>query len=139
MHINVIRNPSRDGATTGELFIDGAFFCHTLEDEVREVEGLPVKDWKVYGETAIPRGTYKLLVTHSTRFNCDMPLISDVPGYAGCRIHTGNKKEDTEGCLLVGFGEGQSTISRSRDAFNELFPKIKDAIAEGETVTITFA
>ncbi len=139
MKITVLRNPSHDGATVGDLFIDGSFFCHTLEDQVREIQGQPVEQWKVPGKTAIPAGTYELLITYSGRFGCEMPLIADVPGFTGIRIHCGNTSADTEGCLLVGFIEADYSIGRSRDAFNALFPRIKSALDAGENVTITIA
>lgn len=136
MKITVLRNPSHDGATVGDLFIDGSFFCHTLEDQVREIQGQPVEQWKVPGQTAIPAGTYQVLNSYSGRFGCEMPLITDVPGFTGIRIHCGNTSADTEGCLLVGFIEADYTIARSRDAFAALYPRIKSALAAGENVTI---
>jgi hypothetical protein len=74
----------------------------TLEDTVREIEGKPVSEWKKYGVTAIPKGRYELIVTMSNRFKKPLPLLVDVPGYAGVRIHSGNTSEDTEGCILIG-------------------------------------
>ncbi len=136
MKISVLRNPSHDGATVGDLFIDSHFFCHTLEDQVREIKEQPVEQWKVAGVTAIPCGTYDVEVTASTRFGRNMPLLMNVPGFSGIRIHAGNTAADTEGCLLVGFVEADYTIGRSRDAFNGLFARIKDAMAAGENVTI---
>lgn len=68
--------------TIGKLFINGNYFCDTLEDAVR--------DKKIYAETAIPSGKYELTVTYSNRFKKRLPLILNVPGYEGVRIHTGN-------------------------------------------------
>lgn len=147
MKLSVSRNPSHDGVTIGSLAIDDEFFCYTLEDEVREVADKPVQEWKVPGQTAIPKGIYQLLITPSQRFGQDMPLIADVPGYTGIRIHPGNTEADTEGCLLVGFVlsgsavklDGKQSIGRSRDAFNALFAKLRDAASYNEMITITIA
>ena len=91
------------------------FWC--LEDTVREVPGQPVHLWKVPGVTAIPAGTYELIVDFSNRFQKMMPHILDVEGFTGVRIHAGNSSHDTEGCLLLGNGvnldEGRITDSRA--------------------------
>lgn len=85
-----------DDVTVGELYVDNVFHCYTLEDAVR-----PVKIPKI---TAIPKGIYKVVLTMSNRFKKVLPLLENVPNFAGVRIHTGNTNEDTEGCILVGLG-----------------------------------
>lgn len=91
---------------------------------------------KVYGETAIPAGTYNVVITPSQRFKRDLPMVENVPGFQGIRIHPGNTAEDTDGCILVGKAKGPDSVTDSRAAFNELFPKIKTALDAGETVTL---
>ncbi|OXE34915.1 MAG: hypothetical protein CGW95_17050 [Phenylobacterium zucineum] len=118
--------------TIGELLVDGEHECWTLEDVMR-----PGGE-KVPGETAIPDGTYKVIVNHSNRFGCDMPLLLEVPGFTGIRIHSGNLATQTEGCLLVGTGHTADSVTNSRLAFNTLFPKIRDAFRRGEEITITY-
>jgi hypothetical protein len=137
MQLKVIRNPTKDGATLGSLYVDGMFFCFTLEDPVREVKGQPVSQWKIQNDTAIPVGTYDVTVTPSVRFRKDMPLVNNVPGYTGVRIHSGNTSADTDGCLLLGFAKTLNTVLRSLDAFNALFPKIQAALAAGQKVSLT--
>ena len=122
--------------TFGKLSVDGAYQCETLEDIVREVEGAPVGNWKVPGDTAIPRGKYRVIVNHSQRFYRAMPLLLNVPGWDGVRIHPGNVEADTEGCILVGTERSDVGILHSRDAFNALFADIKEALAAGEQVWI---
>jgi hypothetical protein len=136
MKLIVNRAGTHGDATLGDLSIDGQPFCHTLEDLVREVPGQPVEAWKVPGETAIPRGTYKVVIDYSPRFGRNMPHVLDVPGFEGVRIHTGNTPADTEGCILVGYIEAGGTIERSRDAFTELFARLNAAISNGEAVEI---
>jgi hypothetical protein len=123
--------------TLGRLLCQGTFICHTLEDRVREVAGEPVEGWKVRGETAIPVGNYKVLVTQSTRFKKLLPLLVDVPGFSGIRIHSGNKPEDTEGCVLVGLERSpENEVLRSRDAMSVLLPQLQFALSRGEEVTL---
>lgn len=118
--------------TLGELLVDGEHECYTLEDVVRP-DGV-----KIYGETAIPYGRYRVVVTHSNRFGRDLPLLLNVPAFDGIRIHPGNVAADTHGCLLVGRGHTGSSVTESRLAFDALFPKIRDAIAGGKDVWITY-
>ena len=106
LRLRVQREPSTDEHTMGELLasIDGGpwtHVCWTLEDVVREVAGKPVAEWKVHGRTAIPAGTYSVVLTPSARFRRMLPLLERVPGFSGVRIHGGNTADDTEGCILV--------------------------------------
>lgn len=126
-------------STIGQLSVDGTPFCWTLEDIVREIPGQPVDSWKVYGQTAIPRGLYQVVITHSPHFGCDLPLLVGVPGFEGVRIHPGNKAADTDGCVLVGMDRLADSIGRSRLAFDALFPKIQRAINAGEGCVIEVA
>jgi hypothetical protein len=92
--------------TIGHIYVNGQYFADSLEDTVRDV--------KIKGKTAIPAGKYLILMTYSNRFKKIMPLLIDVPGFEGVRIHSGNTPEDTEGCILVGKNtiKGQLTSSR---------------------------
>jgi hypothetical protein len=141
MHITVRRTFMSDTTTTGELYINGSYFCHTLEDVVRldnpatpQNEGL-----KIWGKTAIPAGIYKIIVNLSPRFKKFMPRLVDVPGFDGILIHGGNTAEDTNGCILVGYTLNDNhdiAPGTSRIAYDALFQKIEQAIKVGEQVTI---
>lgn len=122
--------------TIGALSIDGEFECWICEDPVREVPGQPVSTWKVYGQTAIPFGTYKVDITPSARFKRDLPLLLDVPGFSGIRIHPGNTAADTEGCLLPGAMRLAKSVGQSRLAFNALFAKLRVAHIKREPILI---
>jgi hypothetical protein len=124
--------------TVGKLLVDGKFVCYTLEDKVREEEGVPVEKWKVYAKTAIPKGTYPVTITMSNRFKTKLPLLGNVTGFSGVRIHTGNTAKDTEGCILVGAGwDGKSGwISSSAVAFAQLLPLL-ESTTDPITITIT--
>lgn len=123
--------------TFGKLYVGNVFCAHSLEDQVREVEGEPVESWKIKGETAIPRGRYKVTITPSNRFKRDLPLLHDVPGFTAIRIHPGNTEIDTEGCLLVGADRTATALLNSRLAFVELMADIQDALNHDEEVWIT--
>jgi len=115
-------------STIGELYIDGEWECYTLEDTVRNE--------KIYGETAIPKGSYKVKITYSPRFKTRLPILLDVPNFRGIRIHPGNTAKDTEGCLLVGQTRSGDFIGRSRRAFNALFKKLKAAEKAGKKIIV---
>ena len=137
MQITVHRMPSKDGATIGTLAVDGVPLCFTLEDVVREVKGKPVESWKLHGETAIPAGSYDVIINRSNRFQRDLPLLLNVPGFEGVRIHPGNTAKDTEGCILVGYTNAAGFIGRSRDAFADLFGRMVRAKQSGQPIKLT--
>ena len=121
MLIEVKRFEFKDTYTVGKMYIDNIYEYYTLEDVVR-------KGAKVNGQTAIPTGTYNLIINHSNRFNRDLPLLENVPNFTGVRIHAGNTSAHTEGCILVGTTwSGKDFIGNSRVAFNKLFEKLKKA------------
>lgn len=124
-----MRNHGTADYTAGRLY---QLECFTLEDQER-LEKAP-------GKTAIPPGKYEVVVTFSNRFQKLLPLLLNVPGFSGVRIHSGNTAADTEGCILVGGDDGNPRdgwLGRSREAFAPLFAKIQAAIASGEKVWIT--
>jgi hypothetical protein len=109
-------------ATVGELFVAGRYQCYTLEDLVRVDDPTTVADEgvKVYGKTAIPEGRYRLSINYSRRFNMVLPILHDVPGFTGIRIHAGNDADDTEGCILVGRTRKPDWVGDSRQALGDL-------------------
>jgi hypothetical protein len=127
MKIEVKRLYKTENSTIGELTIDGKFECYTLEDKERAV--------KIKGETAISKGTYKVIINQSNRFKKLLPLLLNVPNFEGVRIHPGNSNHDTEGCILVGQSISKDYISKSRKAFEKLFKKMQ--LAKEITLTIT--
>jgi hypothetical protein len=119
MILELKRKIFTDDSTIGELSIDGKFVCYTLEDKVRES--------KIKNVTAIPYGKYEVAVTFSNRFQQYMPLLLNVPGFEGIRIHSGNTSSNTEGCILVGGTRSLNFIGKSRVTYKALFDKIKAA------------
>lgn len=105
----------------GDFFIDGEFFCYSLEDEIRFD--------KVYGKTAIPDGRYKVILTRSNRFKRVMPLLINVPNFEGVRLHGGNTAENSHGCPLIAFntdrvriwGTAEKVLTKKLQAFEEKY------------------
>lgn len=120
-------------ATIGELYIDKKYIADTLEDRVRP-EGE-----KVYGKTAIPEGTYEMVLSYSPRFKKILPEILNVPNFTGIRIHCGNSSADSFGCVLVGTWDGKKEdwVSDSKVAFNKLMSLLQKAADNKEKITIT--
>lgn len=134
MQIVVERLRRDPDVTIGSMTVDGEWQCWTLEDPVREVPGQAVAAWKIPGETAIPIGRYRVDLTMSARFKRLLPLLLDVPGYAGIRIHAGNTAANTEGCILVGQEQFPKSLARSQLALAALMSKIAEARRKSEPV-----
>ena len=126
MKLEIKREPSTDVCTIGIMTVNGRFQCYTLEDVVR--------DQKIPGETAIPAGVYKVIITYSNRFKRDLPLLVNVENFSGVRIHPGNTAADTEGCILVGQSRTSSSVQMSRTAFGTLYSKLLTAWAGQEEI-----
>lgn len=145
MVISIVRKPSAKGATLSTWHVEGQQICVGVEDMVRGPA-----EAKQYGKTAIPAGTYRVIVTMSNRFKRRLPLLVNVPGGTirfgnkliddcGVRIHPGNTSADTDGCLLPGtaFNADGVSVSASRAAFDRLFLRIEQAVANHESITLT--
>nr|DAG98510.1 MAG TPA: hypothetical protein [Crassvirales sp.] len=131
MNIEVKRIALKDTYTIGKLYIDGAYFCDTLEDKDRGLEeNMPIEKIMFLKKphiTAIPTGTYTVILNYSNRFKRIMPLVMNVKGFAGIRIHAGNTSEDTDGCILVGENKAKGKVLNSKDTYNRLLERIKSA------------
>lgn len=117
--------------TIGRLYIDGVYFCDTLEDTDRDLKQTDdVKDIrrrKIKGQTAIPLGTYNVILNRSNRFKKILPLLESVPCYEGVRIHSGNTHVDTDGCVLVGYNTIKGMVTNSQYTLAILMKKLKTA------------
>ena len=137
MKLEVKRIAKQSTYTIGKLFIDGEYFCDTLEDVCRgltqEMTEAQIAQIKVKGQTAIPSGTYKVDITFSQKFKKYLPILENVKGFEGIRIHSGNDSNDTEGCILVGKNKAKGQVLESRDTFNKLINKIWN----NKNITIT--
>ena len=135
MDLILQRDRLKERDTTGALCgPGGVLLAYVLEDTVRSGP-------KVYGRTAIPAGRYRVEITFSPRFNKPLPLLHDVPGFSGIRIHPGNDHTHTEGCLLPGTSrstraDGCQLVHDSRKAFAVLLRLIQAAQDRSEPVWI---
>jgi hypothetical protein len=115
-----------DKSSIGEFFFDNSTerICYTLEDCLRET--------KIHGETCIPAGKYEVVFSFSNRFKKFLPLLLNVPGFEGVRIHPGNTAADTEGCILPGFERADDLVTNSRAAFSYFFASLNGAMQNGK-------
>ncbi|OKZ44272.1 MAG: hypothetical protein BHV68_02535 [Bacteroidales bacterium 43_8] len=118
--------------TIGRLFVDGKYFCDTLEDRCRDLD----KEEKVMNGTAIPEGIYEVIVNVSAKFRRKLPLLLDVPHFSGIRIHRGNMDKDTSGCILVGENKQQGRVINSTGYELKLTEMIEKAMLSGEKIVI---
>ena len=131
MKLTLKRIALKQTYTIGHLYIDGKYFCDTIEDKVRDLK----KESKVKGQTAIPYGTYEVTWSYSPRFKKFTPRLQNVPQFSGVLIHSGNTAADTEGCIIVGENKVVGKVINSRVTVNKLYPLIQKACKEGK-VTI---
>lgn len=151
MNITIKRIFKGDKYTIGKLYVNGIYECDTLEDTDRGLtQSMPlteIQSKKLYGETAIPTGTYEIdMNTVSPKFKdrswakfCGgkLPRLIDVPGYSGVLIHVGNKPVDTLGCILVGDNKIKGQVINSTSTFQELYSIMLKAKVAGEKITVT--
>lgn len=125
MELLIKRIAFKELYTIGKLYIDGVYFCDTLEDKNRDNNHdgdlNDPGESKVINETCIPFGTYKVVINMSNRFKRLMPLIMNVPGFDGIRIHNGVNQNNTSGCILVGKNKIIGAITDSKEIFEKLF------------------
>lgn len=151
--LHLLRFKFGKDATLGRLSVGAEHFGYTVEDEdrglVQSMTDEQIASIKVGSETAIPIGTYRVQFTFSPKYadimrsrygreDGYMPLLHDVPGFRGIRIHSGNDEGHTAGCLLPGFDvdADRFRVGRSRDACRDLYRIIEQAEAEGRKVWI---
>lgn len=133
MELKVERKWPKETYTVGRLYVDGKLFCNTLEDRVRDLN----TEEKIYGETAIPAGRYRVIFNWSPKFGRNLPRLLNVPHFEGILIHPGNTAADSAGCILVGKNSAVGRLSESRDTSDRLNVLIEDAQRRGEDIFIT--
>lgn len=140
MEILVKREYKKKDYTIGKMYINGEYFCDTLEDTDRcltmTMSLAKIKEIKEYGRTAIPTGRYKVAYTYSPRFKKHLPLLLQVPCFEGVRIHSGNTHKDTEGCILLGENKAVGKVLNSRKTMDEFLRILKPAIEACENIWI---
>lgn len=141
MELTLKRETFTEESTIGKLSINGVFECFILEDKDRSLtDTMPLAEIvakKIYGKTAIPYGRYEIDWTMSARFKTMMPILKNVKGYDGIRIHKGNTSIDTLGCLICGTKKASNKVIESTAATNKLYVKIAEAKIKGQKIYIT--
>lgn len=139
MRIELVRIAFKDTYTIGKLYVDDTYFCDVLEDKDRGLDSSmkesEILEKKVKGQTAIPTGHYVINITYSPKYKRMMPLLLDVKGFSGIRIHSGNTSKDTEGCLIVGKNKKVGMVLESRDTYKRLLKMMEGQ--EEITIDIT--
>ena len=142
MKLELKRIALKPNYTIGKLFINGTYYCDTIEDKVIDLnkngkfdDGLT----KVMHQTAIPYGTFKVVVNYSPKFKRELPRLLDVPYFEGILIHNGSDQNSSSGCIIVGENTVVGKVTNSTFYMNNLTARIKDAQNKGETTTITIS
>lgn len=139
MRLKLERKYLKETYTIGNLYIDGKFFCNTVEDKVRDLNKdgdlLDPGETKIYGQTAIPYGIYEVEVTYSPKFKRNLPLIKNVPHFKGIRFHKGNWASDSHGCPIVGENKIKGGVINST-FYEERLTKILEETKEKITIEI---
>lgn len=140
MKILVKRIAKRDTYTIGKMYLDGKYFCDTLEDtdrNLKQTDSLSsIKKVKVPNKTAIPTGTYELIVNMSPKFKRRLPRLLNVPGFDGILIHRGNSDRETSGCLLVGENKIVGKVINSTKYETKLVSILTERQNKGEAIEI---
>ena len=140
MEIKLIRKYYQAKYTIGRLYVNNRFFSDCLEPpslHLTERTALgTILIAKYKGYRAIPTGRYRILITRSRRFGRWLPLLLNVKGFEGIRIHAGNKPEDTRGCILPGFNRRKGYVLDSTRCVLTLVKMMTEAIAKGEKVFV---
>lgn len=151
MELKLDRKYKKPNYTIGKLYINDKYFCDTIEDSDRGLKDSmsesEIKLKKVYSKTAIPTGTYEIIMnTISPKFKNrswakpyggKLPRLLNVKGFEGVLIHVGNKPEDSLGCILVGKNNIKGQVTESTITFNKLMKELLQAHLKKEQITIT--
>ena len=152
MRLTLRRIAKKETYTIGHLYVDGIYVCDTVEDKDRGLKSHhpleQIKKVKVYGETAIPMGTYvidmdKVSPKFSSRswakpYGGKIPRLRSVPGFESILIHPGNTAASSLGCILVGINDKVGRVSDSQRTFRRLMDDyLVPAYERGDTITIT--
>lgn len=124
MEILIKREAPTPAWVMGTLWLDGIKYCDTLED--------PPREEKIPKITGIPAGRYEVIINFSNRFQKEMPLLLNVPGFSGVRIHGGRNEGDTEGCILVGYRASGGLLMGGLAVSPMIAGKIREALETGK-------
>ena len=146
------RKYRKETYTIGNLYVDGEWFCNTLEDKDRGLKSSmsleEINKIKVYAETAIPAGRYVVTMDvvspkynrvkwYKDNFGGRMPRLENVKGFSGILIHPGTTAVDSAGCIIVGLNKIKGNVLESRSTFQKLWKVLEQARKAGKTIYLT--
>lgn len=150
MNILLDRKYKKDTYTISNVYINGKWFCNAIEDKDRNLDdAMPLADIrrkKIYGETAIPRGTYKVDMdtispkyakknaAYTRPYGHKMPRLKNVKGFEGILIHSGNTAKDSFGCIIVGENKAKGKVINSQATWKRLMDTL---LKDKDNITIT--
>ena len=152
LELLVDRKYKKETYTIGNLYVDGEWFCNTLEDKDRGLKSSmsleEVERSKVYAETAIPAGRYVVKMDvaspkynrvkwYKDNFGGRMPRLENVKGFSGVLIHPGTTAVDSAGCIIVGLNKKKGNVLESRVTFTKLWKKLEEAHKSKKTIYLT--
>ena len=141
MELKLIRKYRCSNYCIDKLYINNEYFSDALEDPDRGLTDSmsleEIQKIKIKGNTCIPYGTYNVTITYSPRFKRNLPLINNVKGFEGIRVHNGNTPQHTKGCVLLGFNKIKGQVVDSKVTVNKFIDIVQKALNKGEKVTIT--
>ena len=152
MELKLKRKYKKETYTIGNLYVDGEWFCNTLEDKDRGLKSSmsleEINKIKVYAETAIPAGRYKVIMDvvspkynkvkwYKDNFGGRMPRLENVKGFSGILIHSGTTAVDSAGCIIVGLNKKKGNVLESRATFTKLWKILEEAYKSKKTIYLT--
>lgn len=152
LELLVDRKYKKETYTIGNLYVDGEWFCNTLEDKDRGLKSSmsleEINEAKVYAETAIPAGRYVVKMDavspkynrvkwYKDNFGGRMPRLENVKGFSGVLIHPGTTAVDSAGCIIVGLNKKKGNVLESRATFTKLWKKLEEAYKSKKTIYLT--
>lgn len=151
MELTINRIAPKETYTIGKLYVDGKYFCDTVEDKVRDLNKdgdlLDAGECKIASKTAIPYGRYEVTMkVKSPKFSqraayswCGgyLPRLINVKHFDGILIHAGNTAQDSAGCIIVGKNKVVGRVLESMDTLKKLYQVLKTASDRGEKIWIS--
>ena len=149
MKIKIDRKWPKSSYVVGNWYVSGRKLCNSLEETERGlVKSMPpgkINQIKIKGATAIPKGTYTVVLSVSPKFKDRVwgrkydgltPEILKVKGFSSVRIHPGNRASDTDGCPLIGDNTAVGRLTNSTKRYYELMDKLMVAWEKGEEIIL---
>ena len=140
MELKVKRLYKKSDYTIGKMYINGEYFCDTVEDTERgltsDMTYEEIARRKVYGRTAIPTGRYDVAISYSPKFKKNLPLLLSVKGYSGIRIHNGKDANSSLGCIIVGENKIKGGVINSKATMEKLMQRLQNGREKHITIEI---